>query len=71
MCTFAIVIEDAGPNFCAYMSDLPGCTSTGYTIEEVTANIHETIELHTELIKQQGESVPQPTSQAVLVEVDL
>jgi predicted RNase H-like HicB family nuclease len=69
MSKYAVVIEDAGPNFCAYVPDLPGCVSAGLTIEEVTANIHEAIELHIELMIEQGEDVPRPTSQVVLVEV--
>ncbi|KXK14920.1 MAG: hypothetical protein UZ18_ATM001001626, partial [Armatimonadetes bacterium OLB18] len=32
---YAIVIENAGPNYSAYVPDLPGCVATGGTIEEV------------------------------------
>jgi predicted RNase H-like HicB family nuclease len=35
----------------------------------VTANIHEAIELHIELMLAQGEEIPHPISQVVLVEV--
>jgi predicted RNase H-like HicB family nuclease len=63
------VIDDVGPNFCAYVPDLPGCVSTGSTVNEVTANIHKAIELHIELMLEQGEKVPRRTSQVVLVEV--
>jgi predicted RNase H-like HicB family nuclease len=69
MSKYAVVIEDAGPNFCAYVPDLPGCVSAGLTIEEVTTNIHEAIELHIELMIDQGEDVPRPTSHVVLVEI--
>ena len=69
MSKYAVVIENAGPNFCAYVPDLPGCVSAGYTIEEVTAHIHEAIELHIELMLAQGEEIPRPISQVVLVEV--
>jgi predicted RNase H-like HicB family nuclease len=69
MSKYAVVVEDAGPNFCAYVPDLPGCVSAGLTIEEVTTNIHEAIELHIELMTDQGEDVPRPTSHVVLVEI--
>jgi predicted RNase H-like HicB family nuclease len=36
-CTF--IIEDVGPNLCAYVPDLPGCVLARYTIEELTANV--------------------------------
>jgi predicted RNase H-like HicB family nuclease len=32
---YAIVIENAGPNYSAYVPDLPGCVATGATVEEV------------------------------------
>lgn len=69
MSTYAVIIEDAGPNLCAYVPDLPGCVSAGHTVDEVTANIHEAIELHIASMVEHGEEVPQPWSQVVLVEV--
>jgi predicted RNase H-like HicB family nuclease len=38
-----IVIEDAGNNDFAHVPDLPGCVSTGATLEEVTEHIREAI----------------------------
>jgi predicted RNase H-like HicB family nuclease len=69
MSKYAVIVEDAGLNFCAYVPDLPGCVSTGYTVEEVTANIHEAIELHIASMVEHGDEVPPPSSQVVLIEV--
>jgi predicted RNase H-like HicB family nuclease len=69
MSTYAVIIEDAGPNYCAYVPDLPGCVSAGYTLEEVTANIQEAIAIHIESLIEYGEEVPPPSSQVVLVDV--
>ena len=69
MSKYAVTIEDAGPNLCAYVPDLPGCVSAGYSVEEVTANIHEAIELHIASMIEHGEDIPPPSSQVVLVEV--
>ena len=69
MSTYAVIIEDAGANLCAYVPDLPGCVSAGYTVEEVTANIHEAIELHIASMIEFGEQIPLPSSQVLLVEV--
>jgi predicted RNase H-like HicB family nuclease len=69
MSTYAVIIEDAGANLCAYVPDLPGCVSAGYTLEEVTANIHEAIELHIASMVEHGEEIPLPSSQVLLVEV--
>jgi predicted RNase H-like HicB family nuclease len=69
MTEYAIVIEDAGENYSAYVPDLPGCVSTGSSIEEATANIREAIALHIESLREHGEEVPPPTSRASTVQV--
>ena len=67
--TYAVVRDDAGPNFSASVPDLPGCVAAGISIEEVAANIHDAIALHIELMNEQGEDVPVPSSRFVLVDV--
>ena len=69
MTEYTIVIEDAGDNYSAYVPDLPGCVSTGATVDEVTANIRAAIALHIESLREHGEEVPPPTSQAGTVQV--
>lgn len=43
---YLLIIEDAGENFCAYFPDVPGCTTTGATVEEIRVNAAEALELH-------------------------
>jgi predicted RNase H-like HicB family nuclease len=69
MTEYAIVIEDAGENLSAYVPDLPGCVSTGSSVEGVTANIREAIVLHIESLREHGEEVPPATSRASTVQV--
>ena len=69
MSTYAVIIEDAGPNFSAYVPDLPGCVSVGETVEEVTTNFHDAIELYIAALVEFGEEVPPQSSQVVLVVV--
>jgi predicted RNase H-like HicB family nuclease len=69
MTEYAIVIEDAGENFSAYVPDLPGCVSTGSSVEEVTANIREAIVVHIDSLREHGEEVPPSTSRASTVQV--
>jgi predicted RNase H-like HicB family nuclease len=66
---YAIVIENAGSNYSAYVPDLPGCVAAGDTVEETEQLIREAIELHVAGLRDDGLPVPQPTSQVDYVEV--
>jgi predicted RNase H-like HicB family nuclease len=66
---YAIVIEKAEGNFSAYVPDLPGCVATGATVEETEAQIREAIEFHLAGLRDDGLSVPPPSSQVEYVEV--
>lgn len=66
---YAIVIEKTDSNYSAYVPDLPGCVSTGNTIEEVEESIREAIAFHIEGLREDGESVPPPSSRVEYVEV--
>jgi len=66
---YAVVIEDAGGNFSAYVPDLPGCVATGATIVETEQAIREAIELHLEGIREDGDPIPPPSSRVDYVEV--
>ena len=66
---YAVVIENAGSNFSAYVPDLPGCIATGLTVEETEAQIREAIEFHLEGMREDGLSVPEPSSQVEYVDV--
>jgi predicted RNase H-like HicB family nuclease len=58
---YVIVLEDAGTNFCAYIPDLPGCITTGPTIEQTVANIREAMAFHLESMRRDGDDIPPPT----------
>ena len=67
---YAIVVEDAGPNWSAYVPDLPGCVATGDTAESVGQLIREAIEVHLEGMAEDGLPIPEPSSRVEYVEVD-
>lgn len=46
MVQVAIIIEDAGENYSAFSPDVPGCVSTGKTIEETKTNMEEALRAH-------------------------
>ena len=66
---YAIVIEQGQNNLSAYAPDLPGCITTGRTVEEIERNIREAIELHLDCMREDGEPIPEPTSVAKEIEV--
>jgi len=66
---YAVVIEQAGAGFSAYVLDLPGCVATGSTVEHAEAAIREAIEFHLEGMRQDGTPIPQPSSRVDYVEV--
>ena len=66
---YAVVIEQAGSNFSAYVPDLPGCIATGATFKEVEYEIREAILFHIDGMKQDGITVPSPSSAVEYVEV--
>ncbi len=66
---YAIVIEDAGSNYSAYSPDVPGCITTGATIEETKRNMIEALEFHLEGLKEDGLPLPKPSSDVDFVEV--
>ncbi len=66
---YAVVIEDAGENFSAYVLDLPGCVATGSTVEETENALREAIEFHIEGLRADDLPVPKPSSKVDYVEV--
>lgn len=65
---YAVVIEYGPNNLSAYVPDLPGCVTTGKTIDEIDFNIREAIEFHLEGMLQDGEPIPEPSTSVSYVE---
>lgn len=66
---YAVLFERAENNWAAYVPDLPGCMTTGKTLEETEINIREAIEGHLMTLRDFGDPIPQPTSVAKEVEI--
>jgi predicted RNase H-like HicB family nuclease len=58
---YAMVIEKGDNNYSAYLPDLPGCVTTGNTVEELKRNMQEAIELHLEGLREDGLPIPEPS----------
>ncbi len=67
---YLVVIEKADTNYAAYVPDLPGCVSTGDTIEETIGNIRDAIVFHLQsMVRDHDPIPPQYTVLATSVEV--
>jgi predicted RNase H-like HicB family nuclease len=59
---YAVIFERAETNWAAYVPDLPGCITTGRTLEETERNLREAISGHLQTLREFGEPIPEPTS---------
>ncbi len=66
---YAIVIEKAEGNYSAYVPDLPGCVATGASFEETEQEIRAATVFHLEGLREDGLSLPIPSSRVDYVEV--
>jgi predicted RNase H-like HicB family nuclease len=67
--TYAVIFGQAENNWAAYVPDLPGCMTTGSTLEETERNIRQAVEGHLRTLRAFGDPIPWPTSVAKTVEV--
>lgn len=66
---YAVIFERAESNWAAYVPDLPGCMTTGRTLDETKAAIQEAIAGHILTLRDFGDPIPPPSSVAAEVEV--
>jgi len=66
---YAVVIERAPDNYSAYVPDLPGCVATGETYAQAEAEIRAAIEFHLDGLREDGMTIPAPSSHVEYVEV--
>jgi len=71
MKSYAVVIEAGKTGFGAYVPDLPGCVAAGDTYEEAERLIREAIPFHLEGLRENGDSIPEPTTRVELVDVEI
>jgi predicted RNase H-like HicB family nuclease len=58
-----LVIYESGPsNLSGFAPDVPGCASTGHSLEEMRANLREALEFHLEGLTLDGLPLPQATT---------
>lgn len=66
---FAVIYEKTGTGYSAYVPDLPGCIAAGQSLEDTAELIRGAIEMHLESMREDGDSIPEPTTIAGCVAV--
>lgn len=66
---YAVVIEEAAGNYSAYVPDLPGCVSTGRSLDEVERSIREAVEFHLQGLRADKQPIPRASSRVDYIEV--
>ena len=65
---YAVVIENAGENYSAYVPDVPGCIATGQTADDALANLREALDFHLEGLRADGIPIPPPAAVSTYVD---
>lgn len=66
---YVYVIERADDgSYSAYVPDLPGCTTSGDSVEEVKQNIQDAVDSYVESLRENNEPIPAPSSTVDVVE---
>jgi predicted RNase H-like HicB family nuclease len=66
---YVYVIEKANDgSFSAFVPDLPGCTTSGDTPDEVRKSIKDAVDTYIESLRENNEQIPPPSSTADVVE---
>jgi len=58
---YPVILEKGKRNYGVYSNDIRGCISTGRTPEETLHNMKDALEGHLELMKADGDAIPEPS----------
>ncbi len=61
---YLIVIERAGKSYGAYVPDIPGCVAAASTKQGVRRLIRSALAMHIKAMREDGDPIPEPTTQA-------
>ncbi|MCX6599685.1 MAG: type II toxin-antitoxin system HicB family antitoxin [Acidobacteria bacterium] len=66
---YAVVYEKSGNGWGAYVPDLPGCVALGFSLDETKRLIQEALEIHLRSLREDGETIPEPSHLVDTLEV--
>ena len=66
---FVYIIEKADDgSYSAYVPDLPGCTTSADSVEEIRRSIKDAVDSYLDSLREHNEPVPTPSSVVETVE---
>ena len=66
---YLVILEPIDTGYSAYSPDMDGCAAAGATKSETMELMREALVMHVEALLEDGLPVPQPSSEAELIEV--
>ncbi len=66
---YAVIYEKSANGYGAYTPDLPGCAAVGATLDATKRRIEGCIEMHLAGMREDGEPIPEPTTQVGYADV--
>ncbi len=67
---YTVIYEKGPTSWGAYVPDLPGVIAVGDSRDEVEQLIREAVQFHLEGMREEGISIPPPSSFAGVVEIN-
>src|ERR1035437_8722918 len=55
---YFVIYESGSTNMSGFAPDVPGCASTGHSLEEMRTNLREALEFHLEGLALDGQPLP-------------
>ena len=65
---YTAVIEKTPTGYSAYLPDLPGCVAAADSFAETESLIQEAAAYHLEMLRENGDHIPQPQTAVTFVE---
>jgi len=69
MIEYTVILERGDTNWSAYVPDLPGCVAAAETRDETEKLIREAVALHIQLLREDGDPIPESRVEASSVMV--
>ncbi len=64
MSEYLVIYEKTPTGYSAYVPDLPGCITTGATLQDTQRNMSEAVSGHLSVMREFGDPIAEPTTVA-------